>query len=58
MERIEELLQLSESGQREHLSALLPALSNWHAKTEAKATVDAVVLRGAVAEKASQPRLQ
>ena len=40
MERIEKLLQLSEGGQREHLSALLPALNNWYAQTEAKATVD------------------
>ena len=40
MERIEELLQLSESGQREHLSALLPALNNWYARTEARTTVD------------------
>ena len=40
MERIEQLLQLSESGQREHLSALLPALSNWYEQTEAKVTVD------------------
>ena len=40
MERIEQLLQLSESGQREHLSALLPALNNWYEQTEAKVTVD------------------
>ena len=39
-ERIGQLLQLSESGQREHLSALLPALNNWYEQTEAKATVD------------------
>ena len=40
MEQIEKLLQLSESPQREHLSALLPALSNWYAQTEAEVTVD------------------
>ena len=39
-ERVEKLLQLSESEQREHLSALLPTLSNWYAQTEAKATID------------------
>ncbi|WP_276575477.1 SDR family NAD(P)-dependent oxidoreductase, partial [Bradyrhizobium monzae] len=40
MERVEQLLQLPEGGQREHLSALLPALNNWYAHTEAESTVD------------------
>ncbi|WP_426410337.1 SDR family NAD(P)-dependent oxidoreductase [Bradyrhizobium ganzhouense] len=40
MERVEQLLRLPEGGQREHLSALLPALSNWYEQTEADATVD------------------
>jgi pimaricinolide synthase PimS1 len=40
MERVGQLLQLPEGGQREHLSALLPALNNWYEHTEAAATVD------------------
>ncbi|MDN3279510.1 type I polyketide synthase, partial [Frankia sp. RB7] len=39
-ERVEQLLQLSEGGQREHLSALLPALNNWYEQTGAEAAVD------------------
>ncbi|PMV85031.1 hypothetical protein, partial [Pseudomonas sp. GW460-C8] len=33
MERVEQLLQLPDRGQREHLSALLPALNNWYEHT-------------------------
>jgi pimaricinolide synthase PimS1 len=40
MERVEQLLQLGEGGQREHLSALLPALNTWYEHTEAAAKVD------------------